>query len=80
MSVASSVNLQATLAAASAGDKSSPPCFPHHPVTCQGALGFDVEDGSLACPHVKTGPHDVRTAQAVTHSVAIMLIELASEL
>ena len=75
-----SVQLQATLAAASAGGKNSTPVTPHHPITCQGPLSYETDDGSMACPHAKTGPKDERAAQCVTHSVAILLIELASKL
>ena len=69
--------LQATLAAASAGGD---PVLPHHPINCQAELGYDPADGVLDCPHAKTEPKDVRTAGAVRHSIAILLIEMASQL
>lgn len=75
----SSVNLQATLQAASAPISGSPLLLPHHPITCAAALSFD-EDNVLACPHAKTEPDDPRTLQAIRHSVAIMLIEEAFKL
>lgn len=70
-------SLQATLAAASA---SGDPVFPHHPVSCQGDLGYDLDDGSLCCSHAKTEAKDPRTATCVRHSIAILLLEAASKL
>lgn len=69
----SSINLQATLSAATAMGLSH--VVPHHPITCQGELGLH-DDGSLECEHVRTGAGDVRTQDALAASVAILLFEL----
>lgn len=66
------MNLQATLAASSAGGG---PMMPHHPITCAGRLWLH-EDGRLECAHARTEPGDQRTQRALEHSVAILLIEL----
>lgn len=71
----SSINLQATLSAASAGGE---PCFPHHPVTCSGALSIHG-DGALECEHARTEARDIRTQACVDSSIAILLFELAHE-
>lgn len=69
--------LQTTLAAASA---SSNNCVqPHHPITCVGALAYD-ENCIFSCEHAVAPVDDLRTQQCVTHSVALLLIELAMQL
>lgn len=71
-----SINLQATLSAATAGAEA---CLPHHPITCSaGALQL-YEDGALECGHVRTESGDHRTQDAVAASVAILLFELVHE-
>lgn len=72
---ASSVNLQATLSAASAGGE---PFFPHHPVTCAGALSL-YDDGALECEHARTEAGDIRTQACVDSSIAILLFELVHQ-
>lgn len=69
--------LQSTIAVASATGSQSP--FPHHPCTCSGGLWYN-EDGSFGCDHVKMPPDDPRTQACVNHSIALLLLELASEL
>ena len=77
------VNLQATLASASAysvpliGDRGG--ISPHHPITCQTTLRLE-EDGTLACDHTSAPADDVRTQRVLDGSVAILLLELASRL
>lgn len=73
------MDLQATLSAATSGavfreDTVNP--TPHHPITCRGDLSFD-DEGRLGCEHVTVPPHDLRTQEALNHSVAILLIEIA---
>lgn len=72
------MNLQQTVSAATSNQES----FrggPHHPITCSGEL-FYYDDGSFSCEHAKAPADDLRTQQSVTHSIAILLIELAMEL
>lgn len=52
---------------------------PHHPITCSGELFFE-QDGAFRCEHSIASADDPRTKQAVNHSIAILLIELALEL
>jgi len=74
--VSNSMNLQATLAAASA---MTTPCFPHHPITCaSGALRLH-DDGALECDHHRTEPGDARTQDCVQATAAILLFEVAFE-
>ncbi|MGH8973673.1 MAG: hypothetical protein ACRD0C_10780 [Acidimicrobiia bacterium] len=68
------VNLQATLASASAGPGAT---GPHHPITCRSDLRYEG-DGTLRCEHASVPPDDLRTRWCVDHSVAVLLIELAS--
>lgn len=74
--MSSTPNLQATCAAVTSG---SGHVFPHHPITCASKLGYET-DGSMWCAHAKTEANDQRTHAAVVHSVAVLLIELASQL
>jgi hypothetical protein len=77
MTVTSSINLQQTCAAVTSG---GPSVFPHHPLTCtEGDLGYE-DGGVMSCPHAKTSERDPRTQAAVVHSIAVLLIECASEL
>lgn len=72
----SSINLQATLSAATAMGMGT--ITPHHPITCQGDLLLH-DDGSLECPHVRTAAGDDRTVDALSATVAILLFEVAHE-
>lgn len=75
-----SINLQSTVASASAmSDDGSPAIIPHHPITCAAGLYFD-EDGVLSCDHAKTEKTNRRTQAALNHSLAILLLEFASKL
>jgi hypothetical protein len=68
-------NLQAVLAATSYGPD---PTAPHHPITCQyGRLSYD-EDNRLRCDHTVVPPNDARTQSCLNHSMAVLLLELAS--
>ncbi len=70
------VNLQATLAASSAGSGVQQTVFPHHPITCASDLRLDV-DGGFACAHAAAPPGDQRTQACIDDSVALLLIELS---
>lgn len=70
------INLQATLASASAGEQV---VAPHHPITCRSDLRYEP-DGTLCCEHASVPPEDPRTRLCVHHSVAVLLIELARQL
>lgn len=72
---ASSINLQATLSAASAMGE---PCYPHHPITCTGGLALH-DDGAMECDHTRTVGDDVRVQTCLDATVAILLFELAHE-
>jgi hypothetical protein len=74
-----SVNLQATLSAASATGTTVAPVVPHHPITCGSELSLD-DDGSFSCRHSTVPPGDTRTQLCIDHSVALLLIELCHEL
>lgn len=78
----SSVNLQATIASATSGSslEGEPACLPHHPISCaSGGLYFD-EEGDLSCDHAKASHGDRRTQAALTHSIAILIVELGCAL
>lgn len=68
------INLQATLSAASVTSEQH---YPHHPITCTGDLYY-CEDGSFGCDHAEVGPEDERTVYCIQHSIALLLIEIAS--
>lgn len=72
------INLQATLSAASAAPNTDRP-EPHHPIECPECL-YLYEDGRFACIHVEVPPDDVRTGYSIDHSIALLLIECAREL
>lgn len=74
--VASSINLQATLSAATA---MGTPTFPHHPITCANGILVLHEDGAMECDHSRTPADDERTQDAIQASVAILLFELVFE-
>ncbi len=69
--------LQSTIAAASV--MGNPEIVPHHPITCQGPLYYE-EDGTFRCQHATASPDNVRTQQCVTHSIALLIIELGMKL
>lgn len=73
------VNLQATISAATAGQQEYEPVLPHHPITCTAGIFFD-EEGELYCDHAKAGKGNKRTQASLNHSMAILLLELASQL
>jgi hypothetical protein len=73
------VNMQATLAAASAGSTGSEAVLPHHPITCPTSLRFE-SDGQFACAHAAAPPGDERTQLCIDDSVAMLLIELCHDL
>jgi hypothetical protein len=71
------LNLQSTLSASSASNAFGHPP-PHHPITCQSQIALH-EDNSLECDHTRTEPKDLRTQTCIDHSIALLLIELATE-
>jgi len=75
------MGLQATIAAATS--QSYPgmePVLPHHPFTCvTGPLYYD-EEGQLSCTHAKAPLGDPRTQAGLNHSIAVLIVELASKL
>ena len=73
------LNLQATLSASSATGPWETFVIPHHPITCAGDLRYD-SDGYFRCDHATAPPGDVRTQFCLDHSVALLLIELSTEL
>ena len=73
------LNLQATLSASSATGPWETFVTPHHPITCAGELHYD-SDGCFRCEHATAPPGDVRTQFCLDHSVALLLIELSTEL
>ncbi|MGH9039202.1 MAG: hypothetical protein ACRDZ3_03130 [Acidimicrobiia bacterium] len=74
-----SLNLQATLSASSATGPWETFVAPHHPITCSGELRYEP-DGCLRCDHAMAPPGDVRTQFCLDHSVALLLIELSTDL
>lgn len=73
------VNLQATISAATAGNSEQEMVLPHHPITCTQGLYYD-EEGELSCDHAKSPKGNKRTQASLNHSMAILLVELASKL
>jgi hypothetical protein len=71
------LKLQATLSSSSSG--TGEVLTPHHPITCNGDLRFEV-DGSLACNHSAAPPDDIRTQFCIDHSISLLLMELSAEL
>ncbi len=69
--------LQSTISAATSG--SGPEIVPHHPITCTGRIYYD-EDGTFRCEHATAPPDNTRTQQCVTHSIALLIIELGMKL
>lgn len=52
--------------------------LPHHPITCTGALAYE-EDGTMTCPHAKVSGDDLRALECVTHSITLLMMEIASK-
>jgi hypothetical protein len=74
VSAAGTVNLQATLSAASAcGDGV---VAPHHPITCAGELIFTEDE--FACPHASVPITEERTRHILQQTVAILVMEMAA--
>ena len=72
--------LQSTIAAATSSSPTAGSIYPHHPITCvNGELYYD-EDGTFSCEHAKVPPDDQRANQAVTHSIALLIMEEAFKL
>lgn len=74
--------VQSTIAsttAANSADRDPLLVGSHHPITCQGPLYFD-EEGEFSCEHAKAQRGESRTQACLNHSVAMLLIELASKL
>jgi len=69
------LNLQATLAASSAGPTIT---GGHHPICCSSRLWLH-EDGRFECEHGDVPGGDERTRHCIDHSVALLLIECAME-
>lgn len=69
--------LQSTIAAATAtGDTG---IHPHHPIACSDKIYYD-EDGTFRCEHATAPADNLRSQQCVTHSLALLLIELAMKM
>ncbi len=74
------MNLQATLSSSSGtGNDAATSIQPHHPITCSSALRLEP-DGSLTCDHAEASGDDERTRFCLNHSLALLLMELASDL
>lgn len=71
-------HLQSTLSSQTSSNEHSP-IQPHHPITCTSKLYYE-EDGTFYCEHATAPPGELRTQQCVTHSVALLIIELAMAL
>lgn len=69
--------LQSTIAAATATGASE--INPHHPISCGDKIYYD-DDGTFRCEHATAPPDNVRTQQCLTHSMALLLVELAMQL
>lgn len=80
MGTNATVNLQATLSATTAGTgEGQVLILPHHPLVCGAGIYFD-EEGDFSCDHAKAPHKDRRTQAALNHSLAILIVELASKL
>lgn len=66
--------LQTTISAATSTGQSD--IHPHHPITCPGHISYD-EDGTFRCQHATAPPDNLRSQQCVTHSIALLIVELA---
>ncbi len=76
----SSISLQTTISAATASNHEGvAQILPHHPITCTAELFFD-EEGCMYCTHAKAPQGDARTQASLNHSMAILILELASKL
>lgn len=73
----SAPQLQTTIAASTSTNDST--VVPHHPITCSGNIFYD-EDGTFRCDHASAPPDNLRSKQCVTHSIALLIIELALQM
>ena len=73
------MNLQATLSSCSATGDETAIIRPHHPITCTSELRLEP-DGSLLCDHAVAPAEDQRTRSCLNHSLALLLLEFASDL
>ena len=73
------MNLQSTLSSCSATADEAAVIRPHHPITCISELRLEP-DGSLLCDHAAAPADDQRTRSCLNHSLALLLLELASDL
>ena len=73
----SASQLQSTISAATSGSGSE--VNPHHPITCTGNIYYD-EDGTFRCEHATAPPDNARSKQCVSHSIALLIIELGMKL
>jgi hypothetical protein len=73
------MNLQSTLSSCSATADETAAIRPHHPITCISELRLESY-GSLLCEHAAAPADDQRRRSCVNHSLAPLLLELASDL
>lgn len=73
----SNMQLQPAIAAATANNDYS--IQPHHPITCAYKIYYE-EDGTFSCEHATAPPGDFRTRQCITHSLALLIVELGAQL
>lgn len=78
MTGSSMTNLQATIAAGTAG-QTDQVVLPHHPITCTSGLYYD-DEGILSCDHAIAPFGNQRTQASLNHSVACLIIELGCQL
>jgi len=71
-------DLQTTLAISIGGEAGSECPKPHHPLTCRGGSLYFFEDGRFACEHATVPADDQRTRGALTHSIAVLILECAA--
>jgi hypothetical protein len=69
------VDLQRTLATATWGVDT---VAPHHPICCSDELRYD--DVEFSCPHASVPADEPRTVGCIQHSIALLIIELATHL
>ena len=73
------MNLQSTLSSSSVTADEATVIRPHHPITCISELRLEP-DGRLLCDHAAAPAEDQRTRSCLNHSLALLLLELASDL
>lgn len=74
---AADIDLQRTLATYST--EIGPTVLPHHPICCVESIAYE-EEGSLSCPHAEVPADSERVQSAVRHSIALLIIELATQI